>query len=89
MEKLDALLEEVDKDTLAKVALATAAGIVAVAGGKKLYKNYKEKKLLKQYGAQESEDDDKHQSIKDQIRSVIPDIIDANSARHLIDAKSR
>ena len=89
MEKLDALLEEVDKDTLAKVALATAAGIVAVAGGKKLYKNYKGKKLLKQYGAQENEDDDKHQSIKDQIRSVIPDIIDANSARHLIDAKSR
>jgi hypothetical protein len=89
MEKLDALLEEVDKDTLAKLALATAAGIVAVAGGKKLYKNYKERKLLKQYGAQENEDDDKHQSIKDQIRSVIPDIIDANSARHLIDAKSR
>ena len=87
MEKLDALLEEVDKDTLAKLTLAAAAGIIAASGGKKLYKKYKERQLLKKYGAQENDDDDKHQSIKDDIRSAIPDIIDANSARHLIDAK--
>jgi hypothetical protein len=84
--KLDALLEEVDQDTLAKLSLAAAAGIVAAVGGRKLYKKYKERKLLKKYGAQE---EGKHQSLGDEIRSVIPDVIDANTARHLIDAKSR
>jgi len=88
MKKLDALLEEVDKDTLAKITLAAAAGVVAAAGGKKLYNKYKEKQLLKKYGAQEDNDDNKHQSsLKDELRSVVPDILDANTARHLIDAK--
>jgi hypothetical protein len=84
---LDALLEEVDKDTLAKLTLATAAGIVAAVGGKKLYKKYKERQLLKKYGAQEDSDEKHRSSLKDELRSIVPDILDANMARHLIDAK--
>jgi len=40
---------ESDKDTLAKIALATAAGLITAAGGKKIYQMYKKKQLLKKY----------------------------------------
>jgi hypothetical protein len=76
--KLDALMEEVDQDTLAKLALATTAGVITAAAARKLYKKYKEKKILNKYTSQE---DGKHQSLGDEIRSVVPDIIDANTAR--------
>lgn len=88
MKQLDILFEETDNDTLVKMALATAAGVAAVAGGRKLYKNYKEKKILKQYGAQASDVDDKHQSVKDDIRGSIPNIIDIIKAgNYLINDK--
>jgi hypothetical protein len=79
MKELDALLNEVEDDTLAKIALATTAGVITVAAARKLYKKYKEKKVSNKYIGQE---DDKHQSsLGDELRSVIPDIIDANSMR--------
>lgn len=70
--KIDAL-NEVKQDTLAKITLAAAAGIAAAIGGKKLYKKYKEKKLLNKYvtqGEQERQDAiDTEEIIKDEMRT--------------------
>lgn len=51
--KTDGITKEVtdkaSEDTLGKVALAAAAGIVVAAGAKKLYKKYKDRQLEKKY----------------------------------------
>ena len=81
MKKLDALLNEVDNDTLAKLALATTAGVITANVARKLYKKYKENKILNKHITQENE---KHQSsLGDEIRSIGLDVIDANMARQL------
>ena len=74
----DALLNEIDKDTLAQIALATVAGSLVALGGRKLYKKYQQERLLKKYIAQERE---KHQSLEDELRVVGSDVIDINAAR--------
>lgn len=72
MKKIDAL-NEVDQDTLAKIALATAAGVAAAAGGRHLYKKYKEYKALKKYGSQE----EKHPvKLEDVLRGEVPEVMD-------------
>lgn len=86
MNKRDAL-NEVDQDTLAKLTLAAVAGVLAAAGGKKLYEKYKENKLLKKYGSQEDKEHQIH--LKDTLRGDIPDIADilVTGQRQLIDIK--
>lgn len=71
MKNLDAL-NELNQDTLAKVALAAAAGLVAAAGAKSIYKKYKEKKLLKKYTgtSQEKEYEEKHRN-----DDMLPDVL--------------
>lgn len=82
--KLDALLNEVDQDTLARLSVATAASIAAAVAARKLYKKYKDNQLLKKYGgAQEN----KHQSLGDDLRGIVPDLADINATRYFIDAK--
>ncbi len=77
-------LNEVDQDTLAKLTLAAAAGLLAAAGGKKIYKKYKEHKILNKYHGQE--DDKKHRDINPYMSSLEPgDIVDV--AKNLINAK--
>jgi hypothetical protein len=82
--KLDALSEEVDNDTLAKLALATTAGVITTVAARKLYKKYKEKKILNKYVPQEN---NKHHTIGDELRNIAPDLMDINSMRNLVDAK--
>jgi hypothetical protein len=68
-------LYEIDQATLAKIALVAAAGIGAAAGGKHLYKKYKEKKLLKRFGEESQEDLQKH-SIRRTAEENLPDAND-------------
>jgi hypothetical protein len=83
--KFDAL-NEIDQDTLAKISLAVAAGLASVAGGKILYKKYKEKQLQKKYIGDTQEDDRKHRSI-DPYTNAVLDVVDANILRYLNDAR--
>lgn len=83
--KLDTLLNEVDQDTLARLSVATAASIAAAVAARKLYKKYKDNQLLRKYGA--AQEEDKHQSLGDDLRGIVPDLIDINSTRYFIDAK--
>ena len=85
---LDALLNEMNEDILAKLALAAASGVIAVASGKKLYKKYKEHQLLKKYGAQEDKAD-KRQTLKDELRDDVPEWNDIRTSYNFIDPKKR
>lgn len=68
MKNLDAL-NELNQDTLAKLALAAAAGVVAAAGAKSIYKKYKQKKLLKKYTGT-SQEQEKHRN-EDMLPNVL------------------
>lgn len=82
-DKLDAL-NEVDQDTLAKIALATVAGLATGVGAKHLYKKYREKQLEKKYlGSQE----DKKLKDTDPYINAAIEALDANTFRHLSDIK--
>ena len=82
--QLDALLNEVDQDTLAKISMAVTAGVITAVTARKLYKQYQENKILKKYGAQE---ENKHQTLGDDLRGIVPDLIDINAASHFMNAK--
>ena len=81
----DALVNEVSDDTLAKIAMATVGGVITTVAAKKLYKKYKEMQLLKKYGSQE--DEDKHQNLQAELSGALPNLIDAHTARYLVDDK--
>ena len=68
-------LYEVDQNTLAKIALAAAAGLSAAAGGKYLYKKYKTTKLLNKFG-KESQENLQKNPIKQTAAENLPDIND-------------
>ncbi len=72
--KYDSLCE-IDQGTLAKIALVAAAGIGAAAGGKHLYKKYKEAKLLNKFGKESQEDLQKH-PIRRTAEENLPDVND-------------
>jgi len=74
-------LTEVDQDTLAKIALAAAAGVAAVAGGKHIYKKYKEEKQMKKY-IDDSQEHKKH-PVKDAVLQDYPEVLDAIAMRSL------
>lgn len=82
MKPIDALLNEVNGDTLAKLALATTAGVITAAAARKLYKKYKENKILNKYMKQE-ENNEHQSSLGDEVRSIGLDVIDANTAKQL------
>lgn len=75
-------LTELDDDTLAKLTGAAAAGIVAAALGKKIYKKYKDYQVLKKYGSQEKEN-----SNTDIYTNSVLDLIDINTTRQLASIK--
>ena len=81
--KLDALIVEVEEDTLAKIALATTAGVITAAVARKLYKKYKEQKISNKY----TQEDGKHHTIGDEMRTVYPDLLDIHSMRNFTDNK--
>jgi len=83
--KLDALLNEIDQDTLARLSVAVTAGVITAVTARKLYKQYKDNQLLKKYGG--AQEESKHQSLGDDLRGIIPDLVDINATRHLIDVK--
>jgi hypothetical protein len=83
--KFDALLNEVDEDTLARLSVAVTAGVITAVTARKLYKQYKDNQLLKKYGR--TQEENKHQSLGDDLRGVIPDLVDINTTRYLINAK--
>ncbi len=83
--KFDALLNEVDQDTLARLSVAVTAGVISAVAARKLYKQYKDNQLLRKYGG--AQEEDKHQSLGNDLRSIIPDLVDINATRHFIDAK--
>lgn len=81
MDKHD-MLKDLDNDTLAKISLAATAGLLAVAGGKKIYKKYRENKLLKKYTGSSQEDlqYEKHRNV-DVFPDIALNIIDAQKLR--------
>lgn len=82
--QLDALLNEIDQDTLAKLSVAVTAGVITAVTARKLYKKYKENKILQKYGTQEKNE---HQTLGDDLRGIVPDLIDINAASHFMNAK--
>jgi len=79
------VLSEVDDDTLAKIALATTAGLVAVVGGRKLYKKYKEKKIEKKY--LEGSQDDRQKDINSPYMTSLEPSDAIETAKYFIGAK--
>lgn len=78
-------LNEVSEDTLAKIALATVAGLATGIGAKHLYKKYRDKQLQKKY-SDNSQEDKKLKDTDPYINAAI-EALDANTFRHLSDIK--
>lgn len=85
MKKLDALLSEIEDDTLAKIIVATAGGIAVAAAARKIHKKYQERQLFKKYGAQV--EDEERRGLNNEIEKTYPDVIDAYVANHLVHSK--
>ena len=82
--QLDALLCEVNQDTLANLSVAVAAGVLTAVAARKLYKKYKENKILQKYGTQEKNE---HLNFRNDMRDGASAVIDTHTAQELIDAK--
>jgi len=66
------VLNEIDSTSLAKIALATAAGI---ASGKYLYKKYKQDRAMKKYMPQEINKKNST-NLNDELRDDYPELLD-------------
>ncbi len=74
-------LTEINTDILANLALATTAGVITASAATKLYKKYKQNKILKNYIKQGNK---KQQSnLSDEMRGIVADIINPDIIRQL------